>query len=238
MISKNENERYTIGVIIPLYKQGMYLETCVTSVLRQTFKDFCVTIVDDCSPDDSGDIADKLALTDDRIRVIHLAKNMGLSAARNTGIEASHSKYILPLDADDAIASTMLEKCLERIEDGMGDIIYTDYQEFGESHNYINMSEYCYDMLKIRNHMVCCSLYHKSHWREVGGYDESMTAYEDWQFYLKMGYHGHYGYRIAEPLFAYRVKKHSMITEARKRHAELCKHMMETIPEVYKGVKI
>ena len=228
-----------ISIIVPLYNQGIYLGKCVQTVLSQTFKDYSVIIIDDCSTDGSGDVADKIAATDDRISVIHHAKNMGLSAARNTGIRAANSEYILPLDADDGIAVNMLERCYNMIEDGMGDIIYTDYQEFEESHNHVIMPEYCYDNLKHFNHMVCCSLYRKADWEEVGGYDETMRGgYEDWFFYLKMGAAGHYGYRIAEPLFAYRIKKNSMITEARKHHEELLKQMVTLRPDIWKGNKM
>ena len=71
------------SIVMPSYGVENYIENSVNSVLCQTFKDFEIIIVDDCSPDKTGEIADKLKMTDDRISVIHLEKNGGLSNARN-----------------------------------------------------------------------------------------------------------------------------------------------------------
>ena len=229
------NSKPKISAIVPLYNQGIYLGKCIESVLKQTMQDFAIIIVNDGSTDGSWEVADKIATTDDRIKVIHHDKNKGLSAARNTGINAAESEFVLPLDADDAIAPRMLERCLEAIEDGFGDQIYTDVQYFGEKKGIYTYPEYCYPELKIRNLFVSCNLFRKSAWSEVGGYDEEMKdGLEDWMFNLKMGHHGYFGYRIAEPLFAYRVKKESMITKTRAIHDKVFKQMQSLHPEIWR----
>lgn len=77
-----------------------YLERCVESVICQTYKDFEIILVDDGSPDDSGKLCDELAARDNRIRVIH-QENMGLSGARNTGIDNAIGEYVIFVDSDD-----------------------------------------------------------------------------------------------------------------------------------------
>lgn len=89
-----------ISIVVPVYNVVHYLERCVLSVLRQTYKDMEVILVDDGSTDGSGELCDKLALTDTRIHVIH-QKNQGLSGARNTGIRNATGEYIAFIDSDD-----------------------------------------------------------------------------------------------------------------------------------------
>ena len=74
-----------ISVIVPVYNVEKYLSRCIDSILNQTFRDFELILVDDGSPDKSGEICDEYAKKDDRIKVIH-KKNGGVSIARNTGI--------------------------------------------------------------------------------------------------------------------------------------------------------
>lgn len=76
------NHMSTISVIIPIYKAEFYLHRCVDSILRQTFTDFELILVDDGSPDGCPAICDEYARKDSRIHVIH-QENMGVSAARN-----------------------------------------------------------------------------------------------------------------------------------------------------------
>lgn len=97
-----------ISVIIPVYNVEKYLEKCVMSVLRQTYKDFQCILVNDGSTDDSGIIADGLAVKDDRILVVH-QENMGLSGARNIGLSKAEGTYITYIDSDDYVAPTYLE---------------------------------------------------------------------------------------------------------------------------------
>ena len=97
-----------ISVIIPVYNGAAWLETCVRSVLAQTWQDLEVLILDDSSTDGTGQLAERLAKGDDRVRVITRAKR-GVSSARNEGIEKSEGSYLAFVDADDRIDRKMLE---------------------------------------------------------------------------------------------------------------------------------
>lgn len=89
-----------VSVIVPVYKAEKYLRKCVDSILAQTFRDFEVILVDDGSPDKSGEICDEYARKDPRVRVIH-KENGGVSSARNKGIDEARGEYISFLDSDD-----------------------------------------------------------------------------------------------------------------------------------------
>lgn len=90
----------TISIIVPVYKTEAYLEKCVDSILAQTFRDFELLLIDDGSPDNCPALCEEAAARDPRIRVIH-QKNAGLSAARNTGVEAARGEWIGFVDSDD-----------------------------------------------------------------------------------------------------------------------------------------
>lgn len=89
-----------VSVVIPVYNVMPYLERCVQSVLRQTYKDLEIILVDDGSTDGSGELCDQLVKTDSRILVIH-QKNQGASIARNTGIISASGEYVFFVDSDD-----------------------------------------------------------------------------------------------------------------------------------------
>ena len=91
-----------ITVIIPIYKVEEYLEKCLDSVINQTYTNLEIILVDDGSPDNCGNICDKYAKKDERIKVIH-KENGGLSDARNVGIKNANGKYITFVDSDDYI---------------------------------------------------------------------------------------------------------------------------------------
>jgi glycosyltransferase involved in cell wall biosynthesis len=113
-----------VSVIVPVYKVEKYLERCVCSILSQTYKNIEVILVDDGSPDKSGEICDRLAKEDSRIKVIH-KENGGLSSARNAGIDASLGSYIGFVDSDDYISPVMIEKLYRVARDKNSQIAVT-----------------------------------------------------------------------------------------------------------------
>ncbi len=106
-----------VSVIMPVYKAEKFLEESVTSVLKQSFDDFELLLVNDCSPDRSGEICDELANQDERIKVIHLSENGGASKARNAALEVACGEYILFLDSDDFFDNDLIEKAVAALSD-------------------------------------------------------------------------------------------------------------------------
>ncbi len=110
-----------ISVIVPVYRVESYLDLCVESLVRQTFRDLEIILVDDGSPDACGALCDAWAERDTRIRVLH-KENGGLSDARNAGLAAASGAYIGFVDSDDWVADTMYEKLLAALETTGSDI--------------------------------------------------------------------------------------------------------------------
>lgn len=111
-----------ISVIIPVYKVERYLEKCIESIQKQTFKDLEIILIDDGSPDKCGKICDDFADKDKRIKVIHKT-NEGLSIARNTGLQYATGEYVTFVDSDDYISMTCFEKMITAIKKYQADIV-------------------------------------------------------------------------------------------------------------------
>jgi len=119
-----------ISVIVPVYKAEKYLRRCVDSILAQTFTDFEVLLIDDGSPDRSGEICDEYAAKDSRVRVFHQA-NGGVSAARQRGTDEARGEYTIHADPDDWVEPTMLEELYAKAKAEDADMVICDY--------YVNM---------------------------------------------------------------------------------------------------
>ncbi len=114
-----------VSVIIPVYNVEKYLRACIESVFAQSYKDYEIILVDDGSTDSSGAICDEFAENNPAVRVIH-QQNKGLGGARNTGIYASESDYLLFVDSDDTVHPELLEICCEKIEKYSCDMVIFD----------------------------------------------------------------------------------------------------------------
>ncbi len=108
-----------ISIVVPVYKVEPYLRTCIDSILAQQLETFELILVDDGSPDRCGEICEEYAAIDPRIRVIH-RKNGGLSAARNTGIDAARGDYLSFIDSDDYILPGYLSSLYALLQSAEG----------------------------------------------------------------------------------------------------------------------
>ncbi|TLS46432.1 glycosyltransferase [Streptomyces montanus] len=103
------------SIIVPVYKVQGFLRECLDSILTQSFADFEVIAVDDCSPDNCGTIIDEYAALDRRVTAVHLPENVGLGRARNAGVGHATGDYLLFLDSDDVYTPGALRAIDERL---------------------------------------------------------------------------------------------------------------------------
>ncbi len=184
------------SVIIPLFNKEKYIEDCINSVLQQTYQDFELIIVDDCSTDHSLVIVKKIVT--DKIKIVNHNINKGLATTRNTGIRNANGKYITFLDADDLYTSTFLEKISSLVKKfPESKIIGTNYWKFDAqkkytpdnlttiSENYagyINFFENSYkESLVIPSSLVINSDLND----ELKYFDENLDFFEDVDFFIK-----------------------------------------------------
>ncbi len=119
-----------ISIVVPVYQTESYLRKCINSILRQTYPNFEMILVDDGSPDRCGEICDEYARKDGRIRALH-KENGGLADARNTGTAVAKGEYITYIDSDDWVAPDMLERLLRQAQQSVADVVVCDSVKTG-----------------------------------------------------------------------------------------------------------
>ena len=104
-----------VSIIIPVYNAENYIRDCLNSVIKQTYRNIEIILIDDGTLDNSGIICEEYAMKDERIRVIH-KKNEGVSTARNVGIGLAKGRYILFVDADDFVTDEYVRMLCEKMK--------------------------------------------------------------------------------------------------------------------------
>ena len=121
-----------VSIIIPVYNVAQYLGDCLKSVLKQTYTNLEIIVVDDGSTDNSLEICHSYAAEDKRIKVIH-QENAGVSAARNVGLRIMTGKYVLFVDSDDRIKQNMVEILVKVLDENSKiDAVFCGYKEFDD----------------------------------------------------------------------------------------------------------
>lgn len=115
-----------ISIIVPIYNIEEYLEKCISSIIKQTYTNLQIILVDDGSTDNSGKICDEYAMIDSRIQVIH-KENQGLVVARKSGLRCADGRYIGFVDGDDYIDSCMYEQLVQFMEKNDVDFVHSGY---------------------------------------------------------------------------------------------------------------
>jgi len=200
-------KKIDVTVVIPCYNDGAFIQEAIDSVNTQTLKTLEIIIIDDASTD-KNTINILKNIIQENIQVIFLEKNSGPAIARNKGIEIAKGKYILPLDADDKIAPTYLEKAKYILDThpNMG-IVYCEANFFGNKQGKWELPPYNFPNILIGNMIFATALYRKSDWETLGGYNEKMlSGNEDYDFWLSLLELKKEVYQIPETLFYYRIK--------------------------------
>ena len=217
-----------VSVIIPCYNHGEYLNDAVGSVLDQTMQDFEILIVNDGSTDK---FTSNLLRNYNKPKTkVIFQKNQGPAAARNAGIKIARGKYILPLDADDKIEKTYLEKAVKILDKNRKIDFVVPWVKFFGMENWLWKTQIPpLNEVLLANYMAISSIFKKSCWEKVGGYDEnrSIAEYIDWDLWISFIKRGFKGVVIKEPLFFYRKHGESFISKADRKHRFLLKYLFK-----------
>ena len=123
-----------LSIIVPAYNGEKYLEKCITSIIDQSYKNLEIILIDDKSPDLSGEICEKFAMKDDRIKVFHNKENMGICGTRNKGISIASGDYVTFVDDDDYIEKTMYQKMMQKFEENQEvDLVLCNFENIRET---------------------------------------------------------------------------------------------------------
>lgn len=121
-----------VSVIVPVYNVDIYLKECLESIVNQTYAHLEILLINDASTDDGKAICEAYAKQDRRVTCIHLSDNVGLSAARNIGIENATGEFLTFVDSDDFLALNFIEQLLNRAVKHAADLVISSFYSFDE----------------------------------------------------------------------------------------------------------
>lgn len=191
---------FCVSVIVAVYNVERYIEKCLQSICNQSYAHLEIIVVDDGSTDGSGQICDRMAELDSRMRVIH-KENDGVSSARNAGLKVATGDYVVFVDGDDYIDKAMYEKMVDRISESEAEMVIcsfryvyqtkTKVEKVPFSKKTVSRQEYINGVLKdafsfyysvVWNKMIPRELLVKSQIL----FDEQWNIMEDFRFVLQL----------------------------------------------------
>lgn len=202
-----------VSVVIPCFNSAAYVREALESVLQQTLRAVELVVVDDGSLDGTRTVVEKVVAEhgDRAWRLLH-QPNAGVAAARNRGIAAARGRYLLPLDADDRIAPSMLATCAAVLAtDRQVDVVFTDREDFGELTGIFQSGRFELDRLKYFNQLPYAALYRREVWTATGGYQINVSGFDDWGFWVAAAARGFRGHHVRAPLFQHRRRRGSQL---------------------------
>lgn len=244
------NKTPAVSVIIPTHNRPDRLRTAITSVLDQDFQDFQIIVVNDGTTSAEAVVAD--LNRDGRIILVTHDRNRGLAASRNTGLRQASGKYVCYLDDDDRLLPHHLRTLVTHLESTGDKIAYTDawrvherlidhtVTEVGRDQPY--SEDFNPHQLLISNYLpVLCLMHERAILDEVGTFDESLFAHEDWDLWIRMATKypfKHLAVTTAE--FTWRTDGSSMSSESKDifvRTAEIIYRKYAPYAAKYAGVR-
>lgn len=231
----NKNNDSLVSIIIPCYNHGKFLFETLNSVLNQTYRNWECIIINDGSTDNTESIANEFCKRNSNFKYF-FQNNQGVSNARNNGIKKSTGNYILPLDGDDLIDPSYIQKAINRFTDFPNTtLVYCKADRFGEKKEYWDLPEYNYETEIWNNVIFCSAIFKREDFDKTNGYNPNMKeGLEDWDFLLSLLNDKSIVYCIPEVLFHYRAVKKSRNTEANKKVIQLNQQIVINHYDIYK----
>ncbi|MFS4471680.1 glycosyltransferase family 2 protein [Chryseobacterium sp. T20] len=209
-----------ISVIVPCYNQARFLDESLQSVLDQTYENWECIIVNDGSPDNTAEVADKWVKKDNRFRYLY-KENGGLSSARNAALEIKTGDYIQFLDSDDILVQTKFSDSLNLIQEKEA-IVVSNFCLFDDSDKQKLLPPFCklsQDLLNFESILyqwdftftipIHCGFFPKSLFETIR-FNENLKAKEDWLFWIQIAQKNINFIFLDAPLALYRKHARSM----------------------------
>jgi len=211
VLTTTDKEKYIdniVSIITPAYNAATYIAETIESVLAQTYTNWEMLIVNDCSKDNTAEIVQSYAVKDKRIKLINLKQNSGAAAARNTAIQNAKGRYIAFLDSDDLWKKEKLQKQIEFMQQKGYAFTFTNYEHFkGTKENIQNQVQIPkslnYNQALKGNQIGCLTVMLDR--KQIQNIHFTAQRHEDYILWLNILKHGITAYGIQERLALYRT---------------------------------
>jgi glycosyltransferase involved in cell wall biosynthesis len=221
-----------VSVIIPAFNRERVIGRAIKSVLAQTFQDFEIIVIDDGSRDETAKNAIKLAYSEPRIRIFRFETNQGAQAARNAGARVAQGKWLSFLDSDDEWLPRSLEMRLGIAAVENVEVVHSDCYILRK-----NMPQELFNLPALRGQVYSELLGHPgpmfqamlmsaSSFSQIGGLDETIVAYQEWDTAIRLGKSFRFGY-VSAPTFLYNCQGTDAISNDERRAAHGYKQVVK-----------
>lgn len=206
-----------VSIVLPTYNGARTVCMSIDSVLSQTYTNWELIIVDDCSVDDTFEIVDRYSRMDERITVIHNEQNQNLPTALNTGFDHAKGEYLTWTSDDNAYLNNAIGVMAEHLDNAPGvDMVYSDMEmvdENGEMIRHFQAGEP--GELRWHNMIGACFMYRKGLASKIGQYDADMFMAEDYEYWIRAYLNGTL-FHIPEVLYKYGINENSLSATRRE----------------------
>ena len=255
----NEHTTPLVSVIIPCYNYGAYVGEAIESILRQTYPNWELVVVDDGSTDDTAEQVKPFLSLDHRVRY-HYQPNKGLSAARNTGLALTTGEFVQLLDADDYLADDKLRLQVQLLQENPQiDLVYSDTYIFDNALSTRNPADFQAFKLAVTPksgtgidlllHMASdnmflpgAPLYRRRMEKIVQGFREDMYPMEDWHYWYRALLHQQWFQHDSRPAVAHFARDHGENMSKKRRkfweNRVIARQYMLPIIEVHIGKSV
>lgn len=220
----------TISIILATYNGSKFIRTSIESCLQQTFTDFELIIVNDCSTDNTLSIIEEYAAKDKRIKIIYNEHNKKLPLSLNAGFELAKGKYFTWTSDDNYYAPQALQTMLQQIEDNpISDLVYANYTTINDEGKITGTRIFNNIYLSFFNWLGCgaCFLYKAEiHWA-LNGYNPAAFLIEDYDFFVRAYLKYQFHYLPQTDLYFYREHNASLTSTQRSAIKDVSKIFLE-----------
>ena len=230
-----------VSIVLPTYNGEKFTGESLDSILGQTFTDWELIIVNDCSTDGTPNIVNRYAAADSRIRVIHNKENQKLPESLNIGFREARGEYLTWTSDDNMYLPSALEKMAAYLDEHPNEVMVCAWMDvINENGDYCSVgSIYDEEFIMFNDCVGACFMYKRCVLHELGEYDVSFFLVEDYEYWVRIIiYYGHIGW-INEKLYLYRVHNGSLSEtrkmDVRKQLLKLRKKHLSKIIEYYRN---
>lgn len=213
-----------VSILVPFYNVEQYIDRCIQSLIKQTYENIEILLIDDCSPDNTLEIAQKYTESDSRIKILRYEKNRGLGGARNYGIEKAKGEYILFVDSDDYIKSNTIEVLFDKAKKNNLCVLETNYIKEGKTKSDILPRRSLYsdkvyygkeywDLIPIAP-VVAWNKFYKLSFLKENNIVFQLRKFEDVAFTAEVFMKAKRVMNIDFPFYHYIVRENSIMTES------------------------
>lgn len=213
-----------VSIVLPVYNGEKYLKLSIESCINQTYQNWELLIIDDCSSDATPEIAKKYESQDDRIRYYRNEKNLKLPGALNRGFSLTQGEYLTWTSDDNYYRPEALEKMVYALEHSSAEFVFTNYSIIdgeGKETERIEISNDFRHKIWGANIVGACFMYSRMVYEQIGDYDTSIFLAEDYDYWLRI-FNRFEVMCVRENLYAYRLHDGALTaTRLKEQHEAL-----------------